>query len=265
MKFAQYRQLLNTMESKMTYKMLCCGGNRIKTKTRNMVMFQYGGTVGPSQFPTFSFKHEEDRHMLPRPVVKSRPGNIGHKLMTESTWLKHLCKDIERLTINHLRSIKNQTSDYILKQIEFCKNIVPPCLRICNTFFTQMIMVGSFNSDCGRIPIHVDGDDFITALLSVGGSSKIQGGSTFYVEKDMWKDNKLFKISTKIPFRNGNVQIGCFDNVLHGTNGWNDCMRGVINFSMQKKLLNHFHMYGTKPYCSYVSAGYPSGKFHAIV
>ena len=36
-------------------------------------------------------------------------------------------------------------------------------------------------------------------------------------------------------------------------------MRGVINFSMQKKLLNHFYMYGTKPYHSYVTAGYPSG------
>ena len=112
--------------------------------------------------------------------------------------------------------------------------------RLAAKILTKMIMVGSFNSDCSRIPIHVDGDNFITALLSVGGSSEIKGGSTFYVEKDMWKENKPYNISTKIPFRNSDVQIGCFDNVLHGTNSWNDCMRGVINFSMQKKLLNHF-------------------------
>ena len=134
-----------------------------------------------------------------------------------------------------------------------------------DTFFTQMIMVGSFNCNCGQIPIHMDCDDFITALLSVGGSSEIRGGSTFYVEQKMKNGKKLFGISNKITFQNGNVQIGCFDNVLHGTNSWNDCMRGVINFSMQKKLLNHFYQYGTKPYLSYVSAGYPSGQFHVIV
>ena len=121
------------MESEMIYKFLCTGGNRIRTKTRNMVMFQYGGTVGPSQFPTFSLSHEESRHMLPRPVVKSRPGNPGYKLMREGTWLKHLCKDIEILTINHLRTINTQTSEQILKHIEFCKKVVPPCLRMIHS------------------------------------------------------------------------------------------------------------------------------------
>ena len=46
-----------------------------------------------------------------------------------------------------------------------------------------MIMVGSFNSKEGNIPIHVDDDDFVTALLSIAGSSQISGESTLYIEK----------------------------------------------------------------------------------
>ena len=121
--------------------------------------------------------------MLPRPVVKSRPGNMGWILMNKCQWLRSLCQDVEILTINHLREQNSQNSDYILNQISFCKEHIPSCLRIYDTFFTQMILVGSFNCDSGYIPLHVDKDDYITALLSVSGSSKINGGHTFYVEK----------------------------------------------------------------------------------
>ena len=176
--------------------------------------------------------------MLPRPVVKSRPGNLGYKLMNTSIWLKSLCKDIETLTINHLINQKTQTSENVLKHIEFCKKTIPQSLRICNTFFTQMIMVGSLNCHEGNIPIHVDDDDFITALLSVEGSSKTKGGKTLYIEKQLRNNKESLKISKKIPFRNGNVQIGCYHNVLHGTTRWSDSTRGVINFSMQKKFFN---------------------------
>ena len=65
---------------------------------------------------------------------------------------------------------------------------------------------------------------------------------------------KIFKI---IPFRNGNVQIGCFHHVLNGTTQLSDCKRGVINFSIKKKVLNHYYRYGTGPYDAYVKAGYP--------
>ena len=186
MMYSSYYKILDKSETEMTYKLLCSGGIRIRTARRNMVMFQFGGTVGPSQFPTFALKHEHEdtQHMLPRPVVKSRPGNLGYKLMNTSIWLKSLCKDIETLTINHLINQKTQTSENVLKHIEFCKKNIPQSLRICNTFFTQMIMVGSFNYHEGNIPIHVNDDDFITALLSVEGSSKTKGGKTLYIEKN---------------------------------------------------------------------------------
>ena len=267
MMYSSYSNILNKSETEMTYKLLCSGGVRIRTKKRNLVMYQWGGTIGPSRFPTFALKHEDEdtRHMLPRPVVKSRPGYLGHKLMTTSIWLQSLCKDIETLTINHFRNQKTQTSEKVLKHIGFCKKNIPNSLRICDTCFTQMIMVGSFNSTEGNIPIHVDNDDFITALLSVEGSSKTNGGTTLYIEKKTNNNKESLIISKRIPFRNGNVQIGCFHNVLHGTTRWSDSMRGVVNFSMQKKLLQHFYKFGTEPYEAYVKARYPRGSFHAIV
>ena len=265
--YSSYSNILNKSETEMSYKLLCSGGVRIRTRKRNLVMFQWGGTVGPSRYPTFALKHEHEntRHMLPRPVVKSRPGYLGHRMMKTSIWLNSLCKDIETLTINHLVNQKTQTSENVLKHIKFCKETIPGSLRICNTFFTQMIMVGSFNCSDGNIPIHVDDDDFITALLSVEGSSKTNGGTTLYIEKILKNNKERLNISKRILFQNGNVQIGCFHNVLHGTTRWSNSMRGVVNFSMQKKILQHFYKYGTGPYEAYVRAGFPSGSFHAII
>ena len=155
-------------------------------------------------------------------------------MIKQCNWLRQLCKDIELLTIQHLNHQKSQMSEKILQHIYFCKKHIPLCLRICNTFFTQMIMVGRFNCNKGFIPFHVDSDDFITALFSVGGSTKIDGGSTFYLQKSVFEGKEHTNVSQKISFHIGNLQIGCYDQVLHGANRWNSCMRGVINFSMQK-------------------------------
>ena len=54
-------------------------------------------------------------------------------------------------------------------------------MHICNTFFTQMIMVGSPNENQGQIPAHLDHDDYITALVSIGDND-MYGGSTCYYE-----------------------------------------------------------------------------------
>ena len=132
-----YCQSFDSKNVELTYKILCAGGSRIITKVRKVPMFQYGGTVGPAQHPTFSLKDTlEKQHMLPCPVVKSRPGQIGWKVMKTCTWLHDLCKDIEMLIIDTLIVQKTQKSESILNHIKFSKMMIPPCLRICNTFFT---------------------------------------------------------------------------------------------------------------------------------
>ena len=151
-------------------------------------MYQFGGSIEPSRYPTFSLRQEpKGRHMLPRQVVKSRPGQICYNMMKQCNWLRQLCKDTELLTIQHLNHQNSQMSEKILQHIYFCKKHIPSCLWICNTFFTQMIMFGSFNCDKCVIQFHVDSDDFITALFSVGGSTQINGGSTFYLQKSVFE------------------------------------------------------------------------------
>ena len=57
------------------------------------------------------------------------------------------------------------------------KNI-PSSLQICDMFFTQMIMVGSFNCKEGNIPIHVDDDDFVSSRDNEGASTPV--AQTYY-------------------------------------------------------------------------------------
>ena len=139
----------------LTYKLLCSGGNRIRTGKRNQLMYQYGGTIGPSKYPTFKLDSKSSKkQMLPRPFVKSRPFQLGHVFMTNCAWLYDLCQHVEQLTINYLLSNRTQSTVSVLDHIRFSKEHVHPSLRICDTFFTQMILIGCFKSTEGSIPPH---------------------------------------------------------------------------------------------------------------
>ena len=123
-----------------------------------------------------------------------------------------------------------------------------------------MILVGSCKETIGDIPLHIDTDDHITALLSIG-SHTVKGGGTLYYQNNT---DENFVLKKHIPFCCGNVQIGSYDKVLHGSQSWYGGIRGVINFSLQKKIFGHFKKYGSIYYQQYVDAGYPSGDFMAV-
>ena len=169
---------------KLWYSIICSGGNKIVTKVRKQTMFQYGATIGPARYPKFHNPQHNKPSMLPRPVVKSRPGNLGHYLLNQCSWLRHLCKLVEKLTIESLIDETTESSQFIQQMIHKSNTIIPASLRICETFFTQMIIVGHPAAVCGNIPIHLDKDDIITALLSIGDTD-VDGGSTNYYEKLM--------------------------------------------------------------------------------
>ena len=244
---------------RQTYMILCVGGNRIVTRVRNLTMYQYGSTIGPSRFPKFVNPLTHGQSMLPRPVVKSRPINLGHTIMKNCQWLRFISKCVEMLTIKHLFLDKSEKSLFVRNKVRAAKKLIPPCLRICNTFFTQMIMVGSPNENSGQIPAHLDNDDHITALVSIG-DNEMYGGSTCYYEGQSLKECKK---RHEIKFRNLNVQIGYFDSVIHGSLSWNNNLRGVISFSLQKKVLHHFEQFGNHFYQQYINDLYPSGEFLA--
>ena len=196
-------------------------------------MYQYGGTIGPSKYPTFKLdKNSNKKQMLPRPVVKSRPFQLGHSILTKCNWLIDFVQHVERLTLNYLLEHKSQLTVSVLDHVQFCKEYVHPSLRICGTFFTQMILVGCFKHNHGSIPPHKDDDDHITALVSLGHMNSLKGGDTFYAEE--LSDGTLC-IKKRVPYKHGNVQIGLYDHVKHGASDWHNGQRGVINFSLQKK------------------------------
>ena len=201
--------------------------------------------------------------MLPRPVVKSRPHRLGHRIMTKCVWLRKLVQDIESLTLKHLELDKSPTSVIIQKHLEASKKLIPPCLRICDTFFTQMIFLGTHGETEGSIPPHLDKDDHITALFSMGSECMIGNqGTTVYIEKNE-PDDRL-TIIKRISFRHGNLQIGTYDKVIHGSLGWDSGERFVMNLSLQKKILDHFYTNGNGLYNQYINHGYPSGKFQIV-
>ena len=222
-------------------------------------MYQFGGTIGWSQTPFYMRENCNLNHMLPRPVVSCRPGNFGHLLLNEDNWLRYLSQIVECHTLYLLKDDNKSMSREILEKTKVCKKIIPKCLRICGTFFTSMIVVGDF-SGTGYIPLHTDKDDYINAIVSIG-NSEVSGGSTVYYSG---KNNKQFAHKQyTIPFKHGQIQIGYFDDVLHGADTWENGCRGVINFSMKKKIFKHFQQYGMKYYSQFVNKGYPSGLFIA--
>ena len=194
--------------------------------------------------------------MLVRPVVNSRPYQKGSIMMRKCDWLIQLCKRVESLTLKYLEDTRSQltvtsknnstqSTVSAFEHIGFSKNFVPPSLRICDTFFTQMILVGSFSKTEGSIPSHEDVDDYVTALISLGETESLVGGDTFYSEST--STGKL-RIKQTVPYRHGNVQIGVFNDVTHGAFHWKHGYRGVINLSVKKQVLDHFYKYGNKYY-----------------
>ena len=219
-----YRSSLSKANYKVSVGSICQGGTRMKTKKRKMVMYQFGGTIGASRYPLF-LKNETDLKghssnfsMLPRPVVKSRPGEYGHTIMNHTPWLKKLVGDISAVVQKFLFQLNSGNSENCIQVIEKTLQIVPPCLRISNSFFTQMIILRDEKlKKENDIPVHIDEDDYINAILTLGDISN-DGGSTVYYTGV--HQNDTGKICYSVPFEHGRLQIGFFDQVYHGVSGW---------------------------------------------
>ena len=67
--------------------MICKGYNRIKTITRNLSTYKFSGTIGSARYPCFSKPKWIQRHVHPRPVVKSCPYNVGYVLLQNNKWM----------------------------------------------------------------------------------------------------------------------------------------------------------------------------------
>ena len=91
--------------------------------------------------------------------------------------------------------------------LDFATKKILTSLRICNIFFTQMVFVGGLD-DIGVIGNHIDQEDLISFILTLGDNN-ITGGSTQYFDIHG-------SLQKEIVFQHGNLQIGNYDNILHG-------------------------------------------------
>ena len=137
-----YFHYLSQNEFTHSFKWIPMGGNHCKTARRILQMYQYGGTIGYSRYPLYRIEGWSKDRMLPRPVVKSRPSNgLGYYIMENTQWFIDLVHDIEDLVVKHLLSVDTNESKNILKWCNFSKKRIPKCLRICDTFFNQFVLV----------------------------------------------------------------------------------------------------------------------------
>ena len=254
-----YSQVLERSSYERTMIDMMKKGERIHTKKRQKVMYQFGGTIGPARYPLFLQKENSYQlSILPRPVIKSRPGGVGFNFMNDTIWLKDLIMDISELTLKHLLQTGNKDAETVLRYINLCLTLVPSCLRICNSFFTSMIVVGDLVSS-NEIPLHTDNDDHISAILTLGDDN-ITGGSTIHANGV--NSNDMGEIVHKVPFRHGRLQVGNFNEIYHGAETWTG-RRVTINLSLHKSLLQHFITDGCTYYNQFKEAGYPRTMFVA--
>ena len=162
-------------------------------------------------------------------------------------------QDIAMITKEHLNHFKSKSSDIqgLLNMIEFIEREIPKSLRICDTFFTQMIMCSDVDvsSYMGK---HIDEKDLITSFVTFG--KVITGGKTRYYTGSSANNNSN-NIVHEVAFEHGQIQIGQLDNIVHAVQPWTGS-RITFNFNVKKDVINHFREYGSKYYNIYEQSKY---------
>ena len=99
-------------------------------------------------------------------------------------------------------------------------------------------MVGKFNKVNNGIPPHLDEDDIISCIITLGSPNN--GGDTDYYDGI---NNKMFgDIQISVPFKHCQLQIGCYHKIYHGVRSW-DGNRIILNFKFEKNFIDHFQLY----------------------
>ena len=115
-------------------------------------------------------------------------------------------------------------------ELKEVKSIVPKCLRLSNTCFTQLSITTSNGEE--DMEIHVDEGDIINAVFHLGTVKS--GGSTLYFTTDGKKDN--MKLKHDIPFQHGRVQIGLFNKIYQCAQSFQGILF-ALNFNEQSLVL----------------------------
>ena len=82
-----------------------------------------------------------------------------------------------------------------------------------------------------NIPIHIDSDDYVNAILTLGDISEKDGNTVYY--NGTHKKN-VGNECLSVPFLHGRLQIGFFDKIFHGVKSWKGD-RVTIGFRYKKR------------------------------
>ena len=257
-----YYNNLSKMGYKGTLKKLMSVAYKQYNKKRLIANYMLGSTIFVSQYPKFWNEYDQTYSMLPRPYKNCQTNGKAQKMLNEQ-WLKNLIFDITIYCRLHLQQMlfkskkendKEKTMEilYIIKLINFAENRIPQSLRLGQTFFTQLVIVGDMIQNENQILSHFDEEDIISCIVTLGDLRT--GGETIYYNGI--KQNVSSDIEMKIPFQHCRLQIGSFDKILHGVSPWVG-PRITLNFNLKKKIVNHFQLFGNKYYGQYENDGYP--------
>ena len=89
----------------------------------------------------------------------------------------------------------------------------------------QMILVGE-NNISSDMPLHLNKNDLLSCILTLGELES--GGATLYDSGNKIKSNN--QLLHEIEFRHGQIQIGRYDEIIHGVQSWVGT-RLTINFN----------------------------------
>lgn len=222
------------------------------TPKRKLKMYIFGSTIGPSRSPKYCHKNNiGHKKMLPRPMSYCKPGSKAWNYMNQP-WFCSLVKDMEMFTLQHVTKFARNCSQMkkIQKRIKYIEDNIPSSLRICDTIFTQMVLVGE-NNISSDMPLHLDKQDLLSCILTLG-DVKSGGATQYYSGKKVNNNNKLLH---EIEFVHGRIQIGQYDEIIHGVQSWIGT-RLTINLNIKIPLIEHFETEGSAFYDKYVSSGY---------
>ena len=227
---------------KDTYESLVKSAYEYKSKSAPMYLF--GSTIMATGAKYQFIKPDGENGMLPRMNTASRPGTDGATMM-QQTWLIEMAQNAERLAREY--AARHDTG--LIAVLDEAKRIIPVELRIADTCFTALALVGDLKP--GDNHPHVDDHDIISLFTTVGDSD-VTGGRTLYYGGGSAFDKKdpagtCGKVIAETPFKHGQYQVGPFESVVHGGETWTG-HRGVLSFYLNKGILMHFRTYGTTHY-----------------
>ena len=207
----------------------------IEESQRRDQMSLYGSTIMASN-QKYLFENPKKknnngkttRSPLPRLNFATRLGGTGAWLL-KIEWFIDFVHKMEELVMKHNPQL-NST-------LEEAKQIIPQELRLCDTCFTGLAIVGKLTS--GKNLPHKDTRDVTSIIISFGNKDVLGGNTLYFNEKN--------DIVASTKFKHGRFQTGDFHDVQHSGDDWTG-RRGIFSFYLNKGIFNHFKEHGDAPY-----------------